>query len=101
MKARKELVFELECVPAFVPVMMLLILLAPALSSVLSSTHSLCLQTARTATESMAMVVSLPPAVAVAVNPATQTSEPIVVVPPDAPSQMIYCSLALVTPPAL
>ncbi len=36
------------------------------------------------------MAVSLPPAVvAVAVNPGTQTSEPIVVVPLDAPSQMI------------
>jgi hypothetical protein len=35
------------------------------------------------------MVVSLPPAVAVAVNPATQSSEPIVAVSPDAPSQMI------------
>ena len=54
--------------------------------------------------------MSLPPVVAVAVNPETQTSEPIVVVSPDAPSQMVinlscahanYCSLALVTPPAL
>ena len=58
----------------------------------------------------MAMAVSLPPVVAVAVNPEIQTGEPIVVVFPDAPSQMIpkqscahgnYCSLALVTPPAL
>jgi hypothetical protein len=47
------------------------------------------------------MVASLPAAVAVAVNPATQMNEPIVVVSPDAPCQMIYCSLALVTPPAL
>jgi hypothetical protein len=41
-KARKGLVFPLECVPASVtvPVMMLLTLLAPALSSVLSSIHS-------------------------------------------------------------
>jgi hypothetical protein len=33
--------------------------------------------------------VSLPPAVAVAVNLATQSSERIVAVSPDAPSQMI------------
>jgi len=39
-KARKGSVFQLECVRASVPVMMLLTLLAPALSSVLSSTHS-------------------------------------------------------------
>ena len=56
-------------------------------------------------------VTPLPAVAAVVVNPVTQTSEPIVVVNPDAPSQMIvenssyahanYYSLALVTPPAL
>ena len=109
-KARKGSVFQLECVPASVPVKMLLTLLAPALSSVLSSTRSWCLQTALTATESTARVVSLPRTVAVAVNPETQTSEPIVVESLDHPSQMMknsscvhanYCSLTLVTPPAL
>jgi len=100
-KARKGLVFQLECVPASVLLTVLLTLLAPALPSALSSTHSQCLQTARTATESTGMAVSLPPAVAVAVNPATQTSEPSVAVSPDALVRMIYCSLALVTPPAL
>jgi hypothetical protein len=53
------------------------------------------------------MAVSLPPAVAVAVNPGTQMSGPIVVVFPGAPLQMIkksscahanYCPLALVMP---
>jgi hypothetical protein len=36
------------------------------------------------------MAVSLPPAVTVVVSPATQTSEPIAAVSPDAPLQMIY-----------
>ena len=102
-KARKELVFQLECVPASVPVKMLLTLLAPALLSVLSSTRSWCLQTAPTATESMGMAVFLPRTVVVAVNPETQMSELIVVESPDAPSQMIknsscvhanYCSFS-------
>jgi hypothetical protein len=39
-KARRGSVFQLEYVPESVPVMMLLTLLAPALSSVLSSTRS-------------------------------------------------------------
>ena len=39
-KARKGSVFQLERVPASVPVMMLLTSLAPALSSVLSSIRS-------------------------------------------------------------
>jgi hypothetical protein len=49
----------------------------------------------------MAMAVSLPnpPAVAVAVNPATQTNELIVIVSLDTPVQTIYCSFALVTLP--
>ena len=55
---------------------------------VLSSTRSWCLQTAPTATESMAMAVFLPRTVAVAVKSGTQTSELIVVESPDAPSQM-------------
>ena len=104
--------FQLEsrCVPASVPVKMLLTLLAPALSSVLSLTRSWCLQTAPTETKTMGMAVSLPHTVAVAVNPETQTSELIVVESPDAPIQMIknsscvhanYCSLKLVTPPVL
>jgi hypothetical protein len=40
VKARKESALQLECVPASVPVKMLLTLLGPALSSVLSSTRS-------------------------------------------------------------
>jgi hypothetical protein len=89
------------CVPAFVPVKIFLTvtLLEPALSSVLSS-NPLVVSSDCTATESTAMAVSLPPAVAVAVNPATQTSGPIVVVSPDAPFQVIYCSLNMVTSPA-
>ena len=109
-KARKGSVFQLESVPASVPVKMLLTLLAPALSSVLLSTRSWCLQTALTATKSTAMAVSLPHTVAVAVNPETQMSELIVVESPDAPSQMTknsscvhanYCSSTQVTLPVL
>ncbi len=56
------------------------------------------------------MAVSPPAVAAVAVNPGTQTSEPIVVVSLDAPSQMITdssfaralcCLLTLVPHPAL
>jgi hypothetical protein len=39
-KARKESALQLECVPASVPVKVLLTLLVPALSSVLLSTRS-------------------------------------------------------------
>jgi hypothetical protein len=55
----------------------------------LESVSASVLRTARTATEPTEMVVSLPPVVAVAVNLATQTSEPSVVVSPDAPLQII------------
>ena len=85
-KATKVLVFRLECVPSSVLLQVLLTLLEPASSSVLSSTRSSCPQTEQTVTESRVMAVSLHPAVAVAVNTETQSSEPILVVSPDAPS---------------
>ena len=69
MKARKQLVLRLR------------------LDS--ESVSASVLQTARTAKDPIAMALSLSPIVAVAVNTATQTSEPSVVVSHDAPQQMI------------
>ena len=63
--------------------------LVPRLRLDSESVSASVLQTARTATEPTAMAGSLPPVVAVAVNPATQTNEPSVVVSSDALYQIM------------
>ena len=85
-KATKELVLRLESVPSSVLMKVLLTLPEPASSSVMSSIRSSSPQTEQTVIELRVMAEYLPPAVAVAVNPETQTSELIVVVSPNVPS---------------
>ena len=68
MKARKQLVLRLR-------------LDSESVSAVCATDCANCDRTDRD--------VSLPPVVAVAVNPATKTSEPSVVVSPDAPFQIM------------
>ena len=71
-------VAQLEGVPVSVLLTFLLTTNAPTSPSVLSPTRSQYLQTVWTETESKGMALSLPPVVAVVMNPATQASEQIV-----------------------